>query len=69
MQASIFGSIEPVWKWPSAIQLLASASVMERIGRCCVQVVTRPGDHTPDGLVPFCLWNLTSASGERLYPR
>ena len=42
---------------------------MERIGRCCVQVVTRPGDHTPDGLVPFCLWNLTSASGERLYPR
>jgi hypothetical protein len=42
---------------------------MERIGRCCVQVVTRPGEHTPDGLVPFCLWNLTSASGERLHPR
>jgi 7,8-dihydro-6-hydroxymethylpterin dimethyltransferase len=42
---------------------------MERIGRCCVQVVTHPGDHTPDGLVPFCLWNLTNASGERLYPR
>ncbi len=42
---------------------------MERIGRCCVQVVTQPGEHTPDGLVPFCLWNLTSASGERLYPR
>ncbi len=42
---------------------------MERIDRCCVQVVTEPGDHSPDGLVPFCLWNLTSATGERLYPR
>ena len=36
----------------------------ERIKRCCVQVVTGEA-----GLVPFCLWNLTSASGERLYPR
>ncbi len=37
---------------------------MERIGRCCVQVVTEGR-----GLVPFCLWNLTSESGLRLYPR
>lgn len=37
---------------------------MERIGRCCVQVVTEER-----GLVPFCLWNLTSESGRRLYPR
>ena len=42
---------------------------MERIDRCCVQVVTDPSDRAPGGLVPFCLWNLTSASGERLYPR
>jgi uncharacterized radical SAM superfamily Fe-S cluster-containing enzyme len=42
---------------------------MERIDRCCVQVVTDPGEHAADGLVPFCLWNLTSASGVRLYPR
>ena len=37
---------------------------MERIGRCCVQVVTEGSR-----LVPFCLWNLTSESGRRLYPR
>ena len=37
---------------------------LERVRRCCVHVVV------PDrGLVPFCLWNLTSASGRRLYPR
>lgn len=37
---------------------------MERVRRCCVHVVV------PErGLVPFCLWNLTSASGQRLYPR
>ena len=56
---------------------------MERIDRCCVQVVTGVGERppgaaapvvgvagrAPGGLVPFCLWNLTSASGERLYPR
>jgi uncharacterized radical SAM superfamily Fe-S cluster-containing enzyme len=36
----------------------------ERVDRCCVQVVT-----PDDGLVPFCLWNLTSAAGRRLYPR
>ena len=52
---------------------------MERVGRCCVQVVTgdpgAAGDpdarRNPDGwgLVPFCLWNLTSESGRRLYPR
>jgi 7,8-dihydro-6-hydroxymethylpterin dimethyltransferase len=37
---------------------------LERVRRCCVHVVT------PDrGLVPFCLWNLTSESGQRLYPR
>jgi uncharacterized radical SAM superfamily Fe-S cluster-containing enzyme len=33
---------------------------MERIGRCCVQVAA------PEGLVPFCLWNVTSATGQRL---
>jgi 7,8-dihydro-6-hydroxymethylpterin dimethyltransferase len=37
---------------------------MERIRRCCVQVVTED-----TGLVPFCLWNLTSDSGRRLHPR
>jgi tetraether lipid synthase len=37
---------------------------LERIGRCCVQVVTKERR-----LVPFCLWNLTSESGRRLYPR
>jgi uncharacterized radical SAM superfamily Fe-S cluster-containing enzyme len=42
---------------------------MERIDRCCVQVVTAVGERAPEGLVPFCLWNLTSASGERLHPR
>ena len=42
---------------------------MERIDRCCVQVVTAAGERAPEGLVPFCLWNLTSESGERLYPR
>lgn len=37
---------------------------LERVRRCCVHVVV------PNrGLVPFCLWNLTSASGRRLYPR
>jgi uncharacterized radical SAM superfamily Fe-S cluster-containing enzyme len=37
---------------------------LARIRRCCVHAVV------PDlGLVPFCLWNLTSASGRRLYPR
>jgi hypothetical protein len=37
---------------------------LERVRRCCVHVLT------PDrGLVPFCLWNLTSATGARLYPR
>jgi len=36
----------------------------ERVDRCCVKVVT------PErGLVSFCLWNLTSASGARYYPR
>ena len=37
---------------------------MERIRRCCVQVVTEES-----GLVPFCSWNLTSESGGRLHPR
>lgn len=37
---------------------------MERVRRCCVQVVTERS-----GMVPFCLWNLTSESGRRLYPR
>ena len=37
---------------------------LERVRRCCVHAVV------PDrGLVPFCLWNLTSESGRRLYPR
>ena len=37
---------------------------LERVRRCCIHVLA------PDrGLVPFCLWNLTSAAGERLYPR
>jgi 7,8-dihydro-6-hydroxymethylpterin dimethyltransferase len=35
---------------------------MERIGRCCVQVVTKESV-----LVPFCLWNVTSQSGKRLH--
>lgn len=34
---------------------------MERIRRCCVQVMNERG-----GLVPFCLWNVTSESGQRL---
>ena len=35
---------------------------LERTRNCCIHVVT------PDGrLVPFCLYNLTSASGETLY--
>lgn len=42
---------------------------MERVDRCCVRVVTDPSAGAPDGTVSFCLWNLTSASGERLYPR
>ncbi len=42
---------------------------LERVGRCCVQVVTGEPDHGEGGLVPFCLWNLTSESGRRLYPR
>jgi len=37
---------------------------LARVRRCCVHVVT-----AERGLVPFCLWNLTSASGRRLYPR
>jgi len=37
---------------------------LERVRQCCVHVVV-PGR----GLVPFCLWNLTSTSGRRLYPR
>jgi 7,8-dihydro-6-hydroxymethylpterin dimethyltransferase len=37
---------------------------MERIRRCCVQVVSEES-----GLAPFCLWNLTSETGLRLYPR
>ena len=37
---------------------------LERVGRCCVKVVT------PDrGLVSFCLWNLTGDAGQRLYRR
>jgi 7,8-dihydro-6-hydroxymethylpterin dimethyltransferase len=37
---------------------------LERVRQCCVHAVV------PDrGLVPFCLWNLTSRSGRRLYPR
>jgi uncharacterized radical SAM superfamily Fe-S cluster-containing enzyme len=37
---------------------------LERLRRCCVHVLV------PDrGLVPFCLWNLTSESGHRFYPR
>ncbi len=37
---------------------------LERVRRCCVHVVV------PNrGLVPFCLWNLTSESGRRLYTR
>lgn len=37
---------------------------LQRVRRCCVHVVV------PDrGLVPFCLWNLTSAEGRRLYER
>ena len=37
---------------------------LARIRRCCVHAVV------PErGLVPFCLWNLTSASGRRMYPR
>ena len=37
---------------------------LERVRRCCVHAVV-PGT----GLVPLCLWNLTSATGQRLYPR
>lgn len=37
---------------------------LERVRQCCVHAVA-PGR----GLVPFCLWNLTSVSGDRLYPR
>ncbi len=35
---------------------------LERVRRCCVHALV-PGR----GRVPFCLWNLTSASGRRLY--
>ena len=37
---------------------------LARIRQCCVHAVA-PGR----GLVPFCLWNLTGVSGDRLYPR
>jgi 7,8-dihydro-6-hydroxymethylpterin dimethyltransferase len=37
---------------------------LERVGRCCVKVVT-----PNQGLVSFCLWNLTDDAGGRLYPR
>lgn len=37
---------------------------LARVRRCCVHSLV-PGR----GLIPFCLWNLTSESGERLYPR
>lgn len=37
---------------------------LARVRRCCVHSLV-PGR----GLVPFCLWNLTSESGARLYPR
>jgi uncharacterized radical SAM superfamily Fe-S cluster-containing enzyme len=37
---------------------------LARIDRCCVHSLV-PGR----GLIPFCLWNLTSASGQRLFPR
>jgi len=34
----------------------------ERLQRCCIHTVT------PDGrLIPFCLFNITSARGESLY--
>lgn len=37
---------------------------LKRVRRCCVHVLV------PErGLVPFCLWNLTSATGARLYQR
>ncbi len=37
---------------------------LERVRRCCIHVLV------PErGLVPFCLWNLTSSTGARLYPR
>jgi len=35
---------------------------LERTKDCCIHVVA------PDGrMIPFCLYNLTSAKGERLY--
>ena len=35
---------------------------LERVRECCIHVVT------PDGrMVPFCLYNLTSADGTALY--
>lgn len=37
---------------------------LERVRRCCVHALV-PGR----GLIPFCLWNLTSESGKRLYLR
>ena len=37
---------------------------LERLRRCCVHAVV-PGA----GRVPFCLWNLTSATGQRMYAR
>ena len=37
---------------------------LERLRGCCIHVAT------PDGrLIPFCAYNLTSASGRSLYPR
>ncbi|MFZ7125638.1 MAG: radical SAM (seleno)protein TrsS [Desulfobacterales bacterium] len=37
---------------------------IDRVRDCCIHVVSGKGD-----LVPFCLHNLTSASGRLLYPR
>ncbi len=37
---------------------------LERVRRCCVKSLTPDG-----GLVSFCMWNLTSESGRRFYPR
>lgn len=37
---------------------------LARIDRCCVHSLV-PGR----GPIPFCLWNLTSASGQRFFPR
>jgi uncharacterized radical SAM superfamily Fe-S cluster-containing enzyme len=37
---------------------------LQRVRQCCVHVLSQER-----GLVPFCLWNLTSEAGARLYPR